>query len=429
MKGSRTTRGVAATVVFAVLALVAVAGTSAETTQTKASYTLRLGTTGAVGVPNEVGDVTFAKEVERLTHGEVTVEVHPNSELGNEGSMLTQLQNGALDFADVTPATLSGQFPQLGLYSLPGLVNSFRDLKAFAMSKTTLAVQKGLGSRVVGLYLTSNGPLGIIADRAVQKASDAGGMKLRTLTDPITAAFIKGMKATVVPMDFAQVYSALQQHVIQGCVTSLSAMVSQKLYEVANVLSQPNAQWNTVMLLASQKTLARLPARDQAAIFAAARTAQVRSLNEMVSQTEAAVSTMKSHGVKVVSGMNVASFVQAGKSVWPQFVSKIGNDLITRAQREIDAPTRLVGSVSAKGKVTLAAANGYPLNSLSGGPFVIAVKDASATRDFHLTGPGFSQATGVKFRGTTVWKVTLKPGKYSAKSDGHAGVVRFALTS
>jgi hypothetical protein len=56
---------------------------------------------------------------------------------------------------------------------------------------------------------------------------------------------------------------------------------------------------------------------------------------------------------------------------------------------------------------------------LSAGRAVIVVKDASRTDNFHLVGPGVNKATGVMFRGTVTWKVTLKPGSYSFRSDRH----------
>ena len=56
---------------------------------------------------------------------------------------------------------------------------------------------------------------------------------------------------------------------------------------------------------------------------------------------------------------------------------------------------------------------------LTSGKAVIVVRDASKNDNFHLVGPGLNKATGVMFRGTVTWKVTLKPGSYSFRSDRH----------
>jgi hypothetical protein len=75
---------------------------------------------------------------------------------------------------------------------------------------------------------------------------------------------------------------------------------------------------------------------------------------------------------------------------------------------------KLVASVGPGAHIVVRGAG-----SLSAGKAVISVKDASRTDNFHLVGPGVSKATGVVFRGTITWKVVLKSGRYSFRSDRH----------
>jgi hypothetical protein len=53
------------------------------------------------------------------------------------------------------------------------------------------------------------------------------------------------------------------------------------------------------------------------------------------------------------------------------------------------------------------------------GKAVITVSDRSKKDNFHLSGPGVSKKTGVAFRGTVTWKVTLQTGAYTFRSDTH----------
>ncbi len=59
------------------------------------------------------------------------------------------------------------------------------------------------------------------------------------------------------------------------------------------------------------------------------------------------------------------------------------------------------------------------MSRLTAGAATIVVNDKSAKDNFHLVGPGVSKATGVAFKGKVTWKVTLKAGKYTFKSDKH----------
>jgi len=86
------------------------------------------------------------------------------------------------------------------------------------------------------------------------------------------------------------------------------------------------------------------------------------------------------------------------------------------------APTKLLAVVGPGAKISLRAADGSSLSSLAAGSFTIVVSDRSATDGFRLVGPGVSKATGVSFTGTVTWKVKLKQGRYTFRSDKHAAL-------
>jgi hypothetical protein len=93
------------------------------------------------------------------------------------------------------------------------------------------------------------------------------------------------------------------------------------------------------------------------------------------------------------------------------------------------APTatveKLVAHVGSGAKVRV---NGAV--SLTAGPALITVVDTSRTENFHLIGPGVNKATGLVFKGTVTWKVTLGAGTYVFRSDHHRRTVgRFTVTS
>jgi antitoxin (DNA-binding transcriptional repressor) of toxin-antitoxin stability system len=78
----------------------------------------------------------------------------------------------------------------------------------------------------------------------------------------------------------------------------------------------------------------------------------------------------------------------------------------------------LVGSVGPGRTISLRAA-GKPVAQLAPGPYTLTVHDRSKVDDFRLTGPGVTRRTGVKFRGTVVWKLTVQVGTYVFRSDRH----------
>jgi hypothetical protein len=81
------------------------------------------------------------------------------------------------------------------------------------------------------------------------------------------------------------------------------------------------------------------------------------------------------------------------------------------------APTRLSGRVGPGAKITLTNAAGKRATQVKAGRYRITVRDISRAENFHLTGPGLNRKTGVRFRGTTTWTVSLKAGRYVYRSD------------
>ena len=81
------------------------------------------------------------------------------------------------------------------------------------------------------------------------------------------------------------------------------------------------------------------------------------------------------------------------------------------------AVTRLSGKVGPGSAITLTNAAGKRAARVKAGRYRITVRDVSRTQNFHLSGPGVNRKTGVPFRGTTTWTVSLKAGRYVYRSD------------
>ena len=77
---------------------------------------------------------------------------------------------------------------------------------------------------------------------------------------------------------------------------------------------------------------------------------------------------------------------------------------------------KLSGKVTAKA-ITLKTSAGAKVRSLAQSKYKITVSDTSSTQNFHLTGPGLNKKTGVAARAKATWTLTLKPGKYTYRSD------------
>jgi plastocyanin len=79
-------------------------------------------------------------------------------------------------------------------------------------------------------------------------------------------------------------------------------------------------------------------------------------------------------------------------------------------------PTKLTGTVGPGRTISLRDAAGK-LRTIEAGPVALTVNDRTRVNNFHLTGPGVNRKTGVAFRGRVTWRLTLKPGRHTYRSD------------
>jgi hypothetical protein len=82
-------------------------------------------------------------------------------------------------------------------------------------------------------------------------------------------------------------------------------------------------------------------------------------------------------------------------------------------------PTRLTGSVGPGRSITVRDSAGR-ISTIDAGAVILTISDRTKTHNFHLTGPGVNRKTGVKFRGRVTWRLTLRPGRYTYRSDKSA---------
>jgi hypothetical protein len=83
------------------------------------------------------------------------------------------------------------------------------------------------------------------------------------------------------------------------------------------------------------------------------------------------------------------------------------------------APLKLFGAVGPGLKISLREESAARVSAIDAGAVTLKVTDRSRTDNFHLAGTGVNKATGVRFRGTVTWKLTLQAGRYTYRSDRH----------
>ncbi len=274
---------------------------------------LRAGHDQPVGSMYDEGHKMFKRLVEERSKGRIKVDIFPAAQLGSEVAMMEGLRLGSIDVICANAPNAATVLPELGLFSVAYL---FRDIPhfervvndaAFTKRVDEIVASKGVGIKVLGYYAA--GVRNIYSRKAsVNSPDDLKGLKIRVQNNPVEVKVWKTLGAIPTPMNFGEVYQALQSGVIDAAENGLAVIESNKHYEAAKYVSQTEHQRNLSTLYINEKKLASLPPDLQKIVVEAGKEAAVHERKKDAEFVAAAVDRLKAKGA-VLTTPDKAKFV------------------------------------------------------------------------------------------------------------------------
>lgn len=197
----------------------------------------------------------FKKEVESASKGALVIEVFDNQQLGGAQENVTQTRAGTIDMMWVGMAFLSRTVPELEAVSLPFMFPS-REVAYKVMDGPVVDLiedkmaSKGftsLGFMELGLRQVTNSKM------PVKGMADLKGMKIRMQPIETHLATFKALGANPLPMDIKEVYSALEQKVIDGQDNPFALILASRFYEVQKYVSNTGHFFDFISVAANKK--------------------------------------------------------------------------------------------------------------------------------------------------------------------------------
>lgn len=214
----------------------------------------------------------FAERVNQGTRGRIRVAVYPNGQLGNEREVIELLQLGAVALTKVSSLSLETFAPGYAVLNLPFL---FRDRDHFFASldgpvgEEILA--QGVSRRFRGLAYYDAGARSFYAQKPILRPQDLKGLKMRVMSSPTAIEMMQRLGGSPTPMAFGELYTGLQQRVIDGAENNLVILVQNRHGEVAKHYSLDEHIMAPDVLIVSETLWQRLSPADRDVFRAAAR--------------------------------------------------------------------------------------------------------------------------------------------------------------
>jgi tripartite ATP-independent transporter DctP family solute receptor len=273
------------------------------------------------------GALKFKEEVEARSNGQIKISLYPNSTLGGDRDMAEGMQIGTVDFALI--AGVLGNFePSIQLLELPYLFNSEEEYNKVVHGE----VGKEIADRVLQasdiriLNFWDRGPRHVTANKEINTLEDIKGLKIRLPEIKAMEQTWKAMGAAPTTMAWSEVYTGLEQNVIEAQENPIPFIYGGRIHEVQEYLALTAHKYEYVTLSMSEQTWSKLTPEQQQIITEAANVATDYENGLVKDKTAEILETMKSEGLKVTTP-DTAAFAEAAKKAHPEFAKTVDYEL------------------------------------------------------------------------------------------------------
>ncbi|PXX98373.1 TRAP transporter substrate-binding protein [Halomonas sp. LBP4] len=303
-----------------------------------AQQTLQLAHNAAEGNPKWDASERFAELVEEGTNGQLIVDVGGNAQYGDDMEALTQMRMGTLALSTNSQGATSSVVPQFSVLGLPFLFDSLPTAWKVMDGEVGDELKKlAEEHNLVLLALWDNGIRHVSNNvHPIETPEDLNGLKIRTPPDEMTVDIFEALGANPTPMNFSELYIALEQGVVDGQENPLMNIHSSKLYEVQDYISLTGHKYESTPLLMSKAVWDTLTPEQKEVIEEAAVEAGEFNRQASLQADEDLRSEMEEAGV-AFNEVEKQPFIEATSSVydlWREKYPELVEMVVNAAQSE-----------------------------------------------------------------------------------------------
>jgi TRAP-type transport system periplasmic protein len=276
--------------------------------------------------------------------GRIKMTLYPSGQLGPESAGLNKLKFGAVQAAGISGVAISTIEPKANVLMMPFVIETWEDVEKFANGKVMGEIGKSLEKK--GFKLMGAGSYGFFntlsKNKALVKPDDFKGVKIRVYPAPVLVDLYKILGASPTPISFPEIYTALQQGVIEATDGTLDSSDASKQYEVAKYLSRTNHIHGWFLYMVNKKWFEGLSREDQALIAESFKEYVKVEREEIQKVAEKILKSYKEKGVEIRELTDDERAVLRKKTapIHEKYRGKIGPQLMDEFYAELDYQTK-----------------------------------------------------------------------------------------
>lgn len=282
------------------------------------SYDIKIATVGNEEHQSTVAANFFKEKIEELSNGQITCSIYPNGSLGGEREAAEGVKLGTIQMSIVTTdGTLPAWVPEVQVLSIPYLFankeEAFDVLDNLLQDKFAPLFEaqgfKHLGFAELGFrHFTNN-------VREVKSADDMKGLSIRVQEAPIWFALTDSLGATATPVPFNELYTALQQGMVDGQENPVTSIATSRFNEVQKYMVLDGHTYAAESIIMNKAFYDALSPELQSAVDEASAYAVAEQRKTISAQEDKYLEDIKASGM-VVTEPDLDSFVKATEGLY-----------------------------------------------------------------------------------------------------------------
>lgn len=275
----------------------------------------------------------FKEYLEEATGGAILVEVYPNSQLGNENTMMEGIYSGSMDAGIISGTVLTTILPEVNAWYLPFMFSDLDEYAAVMFSeefyeKTSALFEEKTGMHFLGIPIVS--PRGLLnTKRTITTPADMKGLTIRCISGEIISDILTTLGASTTQLSFGEVYTGLQQGVCDGVENGLPDCMEMKFVEVAKYYTDTTQCMNGLALVVSDALWQKISPEQQALMREACKHTESTVVeNQKTAIEQAYADGSAEYGVEVtqLTDEQRAAFRDSCQSVYDKYQPIIGEE-------------------------------------------------------------------------------------------------------
>ena len=270
----------------------------------------------------------FKQRIEELSHGALTVDLFANGLLGNSNELVEGVQVGNVEMATVSAAPIAQYVTLANAFTMPFIFRDYDHLAAAMAGQPGDALRdqaSKAGIEIAGFF--DAGSRNITCKKhGIYKPEDLQGMKIRVMASNTMVDTINDLGGSAVPMNYGEVYTALQQGVLDGWENNPPTIMASRTFETGCIyFSWTRHMMIPDLIIVSPAFLGRLSAEQRGWFDQAVADTMARQLELWNASVQQALDGMKENGM-IINDVDRAPFIEKTRPIYERYYEKYGED-------------------------------------------------------------------------------------------------------